>query len=345
MTVTVGFGVLTGQVRPASAGSVADEYRLMLDLAREAEDAGFDAVWVSEHHGAEDGYLPSTLPVLAAMAAVTHRIRLGTAVALAPFQSPLRFAEDCAVVDQLSKGRLVVALGAGWRRLEFDWFGIPTSERVARTVDLVAICRAAWTGTPFSYQGAHTSIDAARVTPTPVGRLPIWLGGTVDAAAARAGRLGDGFFASPRADLDDFRRGVRAFDSAAEAVGRDPASLALAFHVDGWVAPDGRIPATVLAGMRHVVDTYAAWHAADEGREGPLPAADEAAVRRRGFMGSPAEVIAQARPWIDEFPGRDLHIVIRLHYPGVDEAESKAQIRRFAGEVIPALTTPAGTAG
>jgi alkanesulfonate monooxygenase SsuD/methylene tetrahydromethanopterin reductase-like flavin-dependent oxidoreductase (luciferase family) len=345
MTVTFGFGLLTGQLPPGAAGSVADEYRLMLDLASEAEDSGFDAVWVSEHHGAEDGYLPSTLPVLAAVAAVTRRIRLGMAVALAPFQPPLRFAEDCAVVDQLSNGRLVVALGAGWRRREFDWFGIPIGERVARTTDLVAICRAAWTGTPFSFDGAHTSIERARVTPTPVGHLPIWLGGTVDAAAARAGRLGDGFFASPRADLDAFRRVVRAFDAAAVAAGRDPARLALAFHVDGWVSPDGRIPPTVLAGMRHVADTYAAWHAADDGRATPVPAADEAAVRRRGFMGSPAEVIAQAHPWIDEFGGRDLHIVIRLHYPGVDGAESADQIRRFASEVLPALTAPVGSPG
>ena len=337
MTVTFGLGVLTGQ--RIDAGSAAgDEYRLMVDLAVEAEAAGFDAVWVSEHHGAEDGYLPSTMPILAAMAAVTERVRLGTAIALAPFQPPLRFAEDCAVVDQLSDGRLVVALGAGWRRQEFEWFGIAFAERVARTVDLIGICRAAWTGEQFSYEGTHTSIQDALVSPRPVGHLPIWLGGTVDAAAARAGQLADGFFASPRADLATCLARVAAFDSAALAAGRDPARLGIAFHVDSWVARDGRIPPRVLKGMRHVTETYAAWHAADDGHAERRPVADEAAVRKRGFMGSPAEVIEQARPWIEALGDRDLHVVIRLHYPGMSRAEARDAIRLYAGEVVPALS-------
>jgi alkanesulfonate monooxygenase SsuD/methylene tetrahydromethanopterin reductase-like flavin-dependent oxidoreductase (luciferase family) len=341
MPLTVGLGVLSGQARPGAAATVNDEYRLMPELAVAAETAGFDGVWVSEHHGADDGYLPAVLPALAAVAAVTGRIRLGMGVALAPLQPALRFAEDCAVVDQLSGGRLTVALAAGWRRREFEWFGIPFGERVARTLDLVDICRAAWTGERFSHAGRAVSVESAVVTPTPVGRIPIWLGGTADAAVARAARFGDGYFASPRADLEIFRDRVAVFDAAAAAAGRDARRLPIAAHLDGFVSPDGLIPRHVLEGMRHIADTYAAWHAEDDGRPRPAPS-DEAVARGRGIMGTPAEVAGRMVAWAAAFPGRDVHLVVRLHYPGVAPAETIETIRTFGAEVLPALRSLAG---
>src|SRR6266568_3101933 len=129
MAVHIGIGLFTGQVPPDSGRTFAQEYREVLDLVRLAETLGFDSAWVSEHHGAGDGYLPSLLPMLAAFAASTDRILLGTGVMLTPFHDPLRLAEDAAVVDQLSGGRLVLGLGLGWRDEEFRMFGVPKSER------------------------------------------------------------------------------------------------------------------------------------------------------------------------------------------------------------------------
>jgi alkanesulfonate monooxygenase SsuD/methylene tetrahydromethanopterin reductase-like flavin-dependent oxidoreductase (luciferase family) len=92
MSLHVGLGLFTGQVPPDDERSVADEYQDILGLAKLAEDVGFDSFWVSEHHGSADAYLPSLTIMLAAVAAVTSRIQLATAVVLAPFQHPLRFA-------------------------------------------------------------------------------------------------------------------------------------------------------------------------------------------------------------------------------------------------------------
>src|SRR5205823_8708655 len=99
VTVQIGIGLFTAQVPPGSTRTFEQEYRETLDLVRLAESLRFDSAWVSEHHGAGDGYLPSLLPVLAALAAATDRIKIGTGVMLAPFHDPLRLAEDAAVVD------------------------------------------------------------------------------------------------------------------------------------------------------------------------------------------------------------------------------------------------------
>ena len=106
MPLRVGLGLFTGQLPPASARTFAEEYADILALSRDAEAAGFDSVWVSEHHGAADGYLPALTVMLGALAAVTSRVELGMGVVLGPFQHPLRFAEDCAVVDNLAGAEL-----------------------------------------------------------------------------------------------------------------------------------------------------------------------------------------------------------------------------------------------
>ena len=103
MAVHVGIGLFTGQVPPGSGRTYTQEHRETLDLARLAETLGFDSAWVSEHHGAGDGYFPSLLTVLGAMAAVTDRILLGTGVVLTPFHHPIRLAEDAATVDRLMR--------------------------------------------------------------------------------------------------------------------------------------------------------------------------------------------------------------------------------------------------
>src|SRR5437660_1482185 len=165
MTVKIGIGLFTGQVPPGSKRTFVEEYRETIDLVRLAETLGFDSAWVSEHHGAGDGYAPSLLPMLAAFAAATDRIQLGTGVVLTPFHHPLRLAEDAATVDVMSGGRLILGLGLGWREEEFRMFDVPIGERAWRTAEIVEILRRAWTGERFSFIGRTVSFDRLRVTP------------------------------------------------------------------------------------------------------------------------------------------------------------------------------------
>src|SRR5207244_12830161 len=146
MALHIGIGLCTAQVPPDSQRTFVQEYREIVDLARLAETLGFESVWVSEHHGSGDGYMPSLLPTLAAFAAATEHIKLGTGVMLTPFHHPLRLAEDAAAVDLISGGRLILGLGLGWREEEFRMFGVPIGERLSRTVETGGVRGRAWTG-------------------------------------------------------------------------------------------------------------------------------------------------------------------------------------------------------
>ena len=191
---------------PSFAGTTMTErYRAALDMAAWADEHGFVACVLSEHHGADDGYLPSPLPFAAAVAAVTTQLRISVAAVIAPFHDPLRLAEDAAVVDLLSGGRLDLVLANGYVPREFAMFGVDMATRAARTTTVVEVLRRAWSGEAFEHEGR-----TVRVTPAPCqpGGPPLTLGGSSPAAARRAARLGLGFRPSTPIVWADYRAEV-----------------------------------------------------------------------------------------------------------------------------------------
>ena len=341
MTLRIGIGLFTGQVPPGSDRTFAQEYRDTLELVRLAEALGFDSAWVSEHHGTSDGYVPSLLPMLAAFAAATDRIRLGTGVMLTPLHDPLRLAEDAAVVDQLSGGRLTLGLGIAWRPEEFRMFGVPFSERLPRTVETLEILRRAWTGERFSFEGEVFHYDRVRVTPPPAqeGGPPILLGGYVEAAMRRAGAIGDGHITDAE-DLEAVRHAAALMEEGAREAGRDPSKLTLAIMQNAFVADDD---AWSLArdGVFHQFGAYTAW---DEGDDTP----DHDSLEPRGVTdeelraatptGTPEEVVAALRPTVAALAdGRTVDLIVRLHYPGMDLDTAARAVELFGEQVIPAL--------
>ncbi len=170
-------------------------YAETLDQIAWGENHGFDDVWLSEHHFIEDGYLPSILPVAAAIAARTKRIRIASGVLLMPFHNPVRLAEDIAVVDVISGGRLELGVGAGFKHEEFDGFGVPFKERGGRTNQSLEIIRRLLGGETVTHKSDFFSFTNIKLTPEPIQkpRPPIWLGGFTPPALRRAARYGDGF--------------------------------------------------------------------------------------------------------------------------------------------------------
>jgi alkanesulfonate monooxygenase SsuD/methylene tetrahydromethanopterin reductase-like flavin-dependent oxidoreductase (luciferase family) len=335
MPLKIGLGPFSGQVAPGAARTFHEEYNDLLKLAALADEQGYDSVWLSEHHGADDGYMPSSIVILAAMAAVTKRIQLGTAVTLAPFQHPLRFAEDCAVVDQISGGRLTVGLAPGWRRDEFRSFGIPFQQRIQRTVELIQVCRMAWSEPRFSFAGRIYSYDNAAITPKPAHALHVLMGASVEAAAERAGRLADGLMAA-RHRMERFAELAEAFDRGARAAGRDPAALEIGFLHNVFVTSDGSIPTCVAEGLQRQVVMYTRSEGDNEVEHDPR------VLQSKSVLGDPAAVTAELRPWVERYGDRQLHLVVRLHYPGMTFADTAPAVELFARSVMPTLRAMAG---
>ena len=160
-----------------------------VEQAAYAEQHGIQALMLSEHHVSADGYLPSALTMAAAVAARTSRVATWVSAVAAPFHDPVRLAEEAVVVDSISAGRLTLVLANGYVPSEFDMFGVPIGERVARTTEAVLAVRAARDGAPV--QVGERSV---KVTPAPDRRNgrtgpTVLLGGSGPAAARRAARI------------------------------------------------------------------------------------------------------------------------------------------------------------
>lgn len=172
-------------------------YAETLDHIQAMEELGFPAVWVTEHHFIEDEYLPSVLTMAAAIAARTKRVTIGTAVLLLPLWDALRVAEDAAVVDQLSNGRLRLGLGLGYKLEEFGAFRVPRRDRPGLMEEGIEVIKRAWAPGPASFSGKHYQFSGINVTPKPLQqpRPQIWLAGRAEAPVRRAARAADGFIA------------------------------------------------------------------------------------------------------------------------------------------------------
>jgi probable F420-dependent oxidoreductase len=340
----VGVGLFTGQVPAGTDRSFHEEYRDYLELVRLVEAEGLDSAWVSEHHFAGDGYLPALLPLMAAFAAVTERIELGTGVVLAPFHDPIRLAEDFAVVDQLSGGRVICGLGIGWREEEFRAFGIEVGSRTRRLREIVEILRAAWNEERFTYKGKYYSYEDVAVTPKPARVPPILIGGFVDDAIRRAGRIGDGFISS----RGNPERVAQSFELAAEERAKagltGPPVVALLQNAFVTEDPDRDWP-MVRDGIGHQLGVYAGWRAGTDLPGTPLKVVPpaEADIRRTTAFGTPDDVVAYLEPVV-EVLGRypDSHLILRAHYPGMAAEPAARAIELLARHVAPRVRAIAG---
>jgi probable F420-dependent oxidoreductase len=234
----VKFGIVFANTGPFATAEGATT------LARAAEAAGFESLWTVEHvlvpsgyaspypysdtgrmPGREDAPIPDPLIWLTFVAAVTSSIRLATGILIASQRQPAVLAKEVATLDVLSSGRAELGVGIGWLREEFDALGVPFTERAARLDECVAAMRALWENDSASFAGKFTTFTNCVARPQPVhGTVPIHIGGHSDAAAHRAGRLGDGFFPA-RGDHAELTHLFEIARTSARDAGRDPDAL------------------------------------------------------------------------------------------------------------------------
>jgi probable F420-dependent oxidoreductase len=240
-------------------------------MARLAEAAGFDSVVTVDHvvfphsytstypysptgrlPGGPDGALPDPLIWMAAIAAVTTRLRFMTGVIILPLRNPLVLAKQVATLDAMSSGRVELGIGVGWLKEEFEALGVPFEKRGKRSDEYIAAMRALWAKDGASFDGEFVKFHEVSSNPKPVRRsVPIMIGGHSEAAAKRAGRLGDGFFPSVGTQVDI----LPLFDTvrrSAAAAGRDPAAVELMSGCPDLLPGSGKDPhAAVEERMKH----------------------------------------------------------------------------------------------
>jgi alkanesulfonate monooxygenase SsuD/methylene tetrahydromethanopterin reductase-like flavin-dependent oxidoreductase (luciferase family) len=333
--VRIGFGLITCQRFPGDPRTDIELYRDAIELAVEAERIGFDSVWVSEHHFVDDGYMPSLLPTCAAIAARTERVTVGTGVVLAPFQDPVRLAEDVATVDLIAGGRFVLGLGLGWRPEEFEGLQTPIGDRVRRTRDAIAICRQAWGDGLVEGRGIA-------VTPKPAqpGGPPIWIGALVEIGVRRAARIADGWMAT-RVTPATYAEQVGWAHEELERTGRDRRQFALSMHLPtfAWDGDDAweRVRDYFNFVDWKYVDMLNARGALPPSAPAPaLTATREAELRRDMLVGRPEEVAEQILRF-REASGADFEFIARLYWPGMDAGVQREAMAIFAERVAPLL--------
>ena len=335
----IGYGYLTGQHHPDDHRTDVEIYREAVEIAVELDAAGIDSVWTSEHHFVDDGYMPSQLPVLAAIASRTSRIGLGTGVLLAPLFDPLHLAADAATLDLLSSGRLTLGLGLGWRDEEFEGYGVPMRERGSRLEGHVAVLRQAWSDGLTTGDGRHHTYAGLNVTPKPAraGGPPIWLGAGAEPAVRRVGRIADGYLAGP-AQPDGLRRRAAWVREEAEAAGRDPESISINLYRPTFVWRDGDAWETVREAAWYMDWKYGdmgeARGSLTRGRPPRIGAADEERLRRQTIAGAPEEVAERIAEYSDVL-GPDGTYVARAHFPGLDPGIAAESRRLLTEEVAP----------
>ncbi len=213
-------------------------------LAQAAEAAGFESIWTVDHVVVPAGYrskypydpsgklpsgeatvFPDPLIWLSYVAARTSTLRLGTGILVVPQRNPLVLAKELATLDQLSGGRMILGVGIGWLEEEFEALGVPFAGRGQRTEEAIAAMRALWSQEQASYVGSTTTFRDCVLRPQPRGgTIPVHVGGHSDAAARRAGRIGDGFFPLG-VTRDEMVSLMDVMRRSAEEVGRDPATI------------------------------------------------------------------------------------------------------------------------
>lgn len=319
---------------PLQSGS---NFEATIQECERAEALGFDSVWLGEHHN-HALLFPTPLIGLAAIASRTRRLRLGTGVLLLPLYHPLAVAEEGAMVDRISGGRLILGLGAGYAPEEFAAFGISIRERGSRLEEGASLLHRLWAEEHVSHAGRHYRVTDVTLGPRPVQqpRPPIWFAGWVEPAIRRAARLGDGWLGGPSAQLDELAACVRIFQRAWQEAEQGMHSPAIALMRYVFVADSlDQAYATVGdATLRIFETTYFQWpHPVVKRPPGTLTI--QRLAEDRFILGTPAQCIEQ----IERFrQGLGLtHLICRISFPGVSRQVSLASMELFTREVMPAL--------
>ncbi len=316
--------------------SALDEQIAMVHHAR---DRGWDTLLTGQHYLNEgDNQQLQLVPFLARLAAEAGEMTIGTGILLLNLHNPVYTAETIATLDIIARGNFIFGVGLGYRDMEFDAFGVPKGERVARFEAYLELVQELWTGKPVSYDAFGCTLDnvVMNVAPIQKPRPPIWIAANNDPAVRRAARLSDAWFINPHATLDSLRRMMVVYRDELALCGK-PFPKDLPVFKEVFCAKDRRtaieMAAPYLGGKYR---DYAKW-----GQDKVMPDdADfgrsfEALTEGRFILGTPEDCYRQLEPYWAELGCS--HLVVRTNWAGMPASLSLQSMRLISDELLPAL--------
>jgi probable F420-dependent oxidoreductase len=328
-----------------------DPYRQTFELASIAEEAGFDTATTGHHHFMF-GNMADPLTFMAAVAARTDTLRVGTGIFQLPVHNPVRVAEQVATIDEISGGRISLGVGLGWWDLEYQVHGSNIRQRGSRMEECLEILRLVWSQEHTSYTGKHYSFPELTVYPRPVQQpsIPLWVAGVADAAVDRAARLGDAWMCGPVQSIGKAKSCLELYRARCAELAK-PADWILRRYA--WVAPDRRTVAEDVL-PNYVAGLVEHWRESVEEEEEielfrRMDAGEDVSIddiaRDRLLYGAPDDVIAQIERYRTETGCEHVHMAFGAGLPANKGGESTLgsfdehadMIRLFGREVIPAF--------
>ncbi len=316
-----------------------DLYKNSLEQVRLAESVGFDSAWISEHHFLDDGYCPSPAVAAAAMAAVTSKIRIGSAGIILPLQNPVRVAEDAAVVDNISNGRFDLGVVLGYRKEEYDGMGVPMIERPSRMEEGLEVLGKALSGEKFSYEGRRFKYENTTVTPKPVQKpVPLYVGAFEEPAIRRAGRFGLPLLIGPGRTVSMVRDTLGYYNDEAKKAGKDPDAVEHILLRETFVSPDRN--KAIEGGTKYIIDMYKYYFTLGvkmfvrgkqlTGLDDPL---FEHLAEDRFIIGTPEDCVKEIEMYRDTLGIK--YITSRMVFPQAPHDVISGCIETFGKEVVP----------
>ncbi len=314
----------------------ADALRDHLEQVALVRELGFDSVWAGQHFLSDPFQMFQSVPLLARVAAEAQGMTLGPGILLLTLLNPVEVAENAATLDAIAGGRFVLGVGLGYRATENAAFGVGTGrgELFERKLDVV---RRLLAGGTVTAAGDGFALEEASLSLLPERPPPVWIAANSDRAVRRAARLGDAWLLNPHTTLDELERQVALFRDERETLGLAPAEQTPIIKEVCVAESDEAAMEAARPFLKGKYEAYVEW-----GQSEVLPGGDT--LRRewaqltgggRFVLGSPETCAAQIRAHVDRL-GVD-HLICRVQWPGMPQADVLRTLRLLASEVLPAL--------
>ena len=312
-------------------GSFPDLLDGLVGQTETARDAGFDLVTTGQHY-LTDYVQAQLVPLLSRLTAHAGDMTVATGVVLLPLHHPIEIAEQITTLDGLAGGGAIAGVGAGYRDVEFESFGVPKHERGPRLAEGIELMNRLWTEERVTYDGEFYSVEDVEITPRPAEKPPVWVAANARPAVERAARLADAWFVNPHATISEIREHKRRYDEIRADLGKD---TGVPVFREAFVAPTtGEAYEIARPHLESKYRRYVDW-GQDEAMEesGDLSREFDDLAEDRFVIGTPAEAAAEIERYEEQLDAE--RVVLRVSWPGMADERAHECIELIGDEVVP----------